>query len=657
MASMKLRVRAAGGGPTIKVQIPLLCTLQGLKDALGPLISLPPASFSLSLNKKDEIQGPGSILLASFGVTSGDLLFYIVHSGRSSPIPLTGSPSSRLTGSATPTESGVARASVPSIDGPEAIPSGGGRPANTPSSRRELCAAAAARRAATTLATEPEGQIAMAGSDSTVVLEQTLAGGGSETRASTGVVTPSSSIPPTAGAVTPSSSSIPPIAGAGPEMDLEADEAASPELLSSGGAGHRLVPIPDLLQRVLNTEFENIRQPSTFLVLAVHSVMLETGFLRIESRSTGTNNSAPAESRTVDGYGLPPGWSGAGLVNLSYTLPELRGVATVRESGHEALLRCQIVGNAVVVYGAVTGGSVHRVSLPASRFLLEHLKLPMLGSTGASSSGGSKVAGESLGEDVESAAVNDGARGGAVASMGENIFRDIFQLWKEVKDSLSLPLLSFMCEATGLPPPPSLLRLPTELKIKVLDSLPSVALANLACACSEFRFLASGEELWKQKYKEEFGASGERAPGGRGWKSAFVREFEHRRRREEERRQAERRYLAEVFPPGVILRPPTFSPHFTNFFQGLGSDPSQFNLPRDVRCRRISSGNYGGAFPNMGLGTSYGDLDGASLPGIFLDGHGERAWPPLNNLGSRGPRSGFGRLDGDHVGNGGGPAL
>jgi hypothetical protein len=39
------------------------------------------------------------------------------------------------------------------------------------------------------------------------------------------------------------------------------------------------VSIPDLLQRVLSVEYGNVKERQELLVLAVHAVMLETGFV------------------------------------------------------------------------------------------------------------------------------------------------------------------------------------------------------------------------------------------------------------------------------------------------------------------------------------------------------------------------------------------
>jgi hypothetical protein len=82
MATLKVRVRAASGGPTMRVQVPWPFTVQALKDVISPLIMRPTSSFCLSLNKKAAIgEGPGTTSLSDFGVINGDLLFYISREG------------------------------------------------------------------------------------------------------------------------------------------------------------------------------------------------------------------------------------------------------------------------------------------------------------------------------------------------------------------------------------------------------------------------------------------------------------------------------------------------------------------------------------------------------------------------------------------------
>lgn len=213
---------------------------------------------------------------------------------------------------------------------------------------------------------------------------------------------------------------------------------------------------------------------------------------------------------------------------------------------------------------------------------------------------------------------------------------NVYELWKQVKDNLSLPLLTCMCEKAGLQPPASLARLPTELKIKVLENLPAAALARIGCVCSELKFLANSEELWKVRFKEEFGDAN-RAPGGRGWKAAFARELARRRRREEERREAERQLRNEAFPT-LLMRPPPIAPPIT--FPGvLGGDYDRFP----------GLGNVGGFRPRGPLGGAYwsanfpgsAEPDGLSLPSpgagrrsCEIGGLGRDSMPSLNLLGN-----------------------
>lgn len=83
MATLKVRVRAASGGPTLRVQLQQPCTLQALKDAIALQIEKSASSFEISLNKKDPISGPPDLLLSAFGVINGDLVFYIPSTGSS----------------------------------------------------------------------------------------------------------------------------------------------------------------------------------------------------------------------------------------------------------------------------------------------------------------------------------------------------------------------------------------------------------------------------------------------------------------------------------------------------------------------------------------------------------------------------------------------
>lgn len=47
------------------------------------------------------------------------------------------------------------------------------------------------------------------------------------------------------------------------------------------------------------------------------------------------------------------------------------------------------------------------------------------------------------------------------------------------------------------------MRLPTELKLKILELLPGASVAKIACLCTELRSLALDDDLWKQKWLKE----------------------------------------------------------------------------------------------------------------------------------------------------------
>jgi F-box protein 7 len=132
---------------------------------------------------------------------------------------------------------------------------------------------------------------------------------------------------------------------------------------------------------------------------------------------------------------------------------------------------------------------------------------------------------------------------------------EIFEFWKMVKDGLVLPLLIDLCEKTGLAPPPCFMRLPAELKLKILESLHGVDLAKVGCVCSELRYLSSGDELWKRKFDEEFG----RAKGAQGfdqWKARFASFWGRSKKRKREklgRYRVERLFLIQEDPFGAPM--------------------------------------------------------------------------------------------------------
>ncbi|CAH8253357.1 unnamed protein product, partial [Arabidopsis lyrata] len=193
----------------------------------------------------------------------------------------------------------------------------------------------------------------------------------------------------------------------------------------------------------------------TALALSVHAVMLESGFVLLNHGSDKFSFSKELLS-----------------VSLRYTLPELiiRKDTNTIES---VTVKFQNLGPRLVVYGTLGGygGRVHMTYLDKRRFLpvidsvVDTLKFEKQGSS--------------------------------------SYYREVFMLWRMVKDDLVIPLWIGLCDKAGLESPPCLMLLPTELKLKILESLPGVSIGTMACVCTEMRYLASDNDLWKQKCLEE----------------------------------------------------------------------------------------------------------------------------------------------------------
>ena len=66
-----------------------------------------------------------------------------------------------------------------------------------------------------------------------------------------------------------------------------------------------------------------------------------------------------------------------------------------------------------------------------------------------------------------------------------------------------------------------IMSLPAELKLKILGFLPGLEIAKVGCLCSELRNLSSADDLWKQKFEEEFG-QGTAEDGMKGFKDLFA---------------------------------------------------------------------------------------------------------------------------------------
>ncbi|MQM00278.1 hypothetical protein Taro_033009 [Colocasia esculenta] len=329
-----------------------------------------------------------------------------------------------------------------------------------------------------------------------------------------------------------------------PMEGLEEEDLMSPpgEYVMEVDDGRASNSVPGFLKRILEAEKENesARSELGVLVIAIHAVLLESGFM----------------AHNCEGNRMPDGWaSKASTVSISYTIPE------VTRPDFEAVvgtieLKILLVGKFVDVYGYLLGSSdLYRLCLDASKYV------PFVLSS----------------MDV-------------MSEEGEKI---VFELWKTVKDRLSLPLLIDLCEKNGIPPPPCFICLPTELKIRILEFCSGTDLARIACANSELRYLSSNDDLWKQKFLEEFPGremSGRRGDPGRRWKDKFAACSE------DKKRNKRHRVVSSIYQFGA---PPL-----------LRRDPSPFGIPMPL----VIGGDYD-RFPAIGLAGPSGHFANPHLLG------------------------------------------
>ncbi|XP_057736001.1 F-box protein SKIP22-like [Arachis stenosperma] len=263
-----------------------------------------------------------------------------------------------------------------------------------------------------------------------------------------------------------------------PSLESSAAETVD---MADGSGGEEVVvrktnSEASFVKRVLKEANGNDVTDLKLLVLTVHAVILESGFVRADKISPLSVASSPVLDEWPS--------ASASSISLRYTLPEI----LTSDSGvsRTVLLKFQTLGHLVNVYGSLfddAGSEVHRVSLDKRKFA-KPLKL-MLGNF------------ESKDNFDDDAVVDQQS--------------EIFELWKMVKDRLALPLLIDLCDKAGLDPPPCFMRLPTELKIMILERLPGVDVARIACLCTELEYLSGNNDLWRKKFEEEFGVDGRRA--------------------------------------------------------------------------------------------------------------------------------------------------
>ncbi|PON86836.1 Nuclear pore localization protein [Trema orientale] len=426
---MKLRVRPLDSKETLRIEVPNGASLHQLKEAIAQTIQSSSSSLRLSLNRNDELfaSSPHEDSLQSLGIAAGDLIFYSIV------------PSQTLDSD-----------SQPSVQMEPGIDLGRGH--------RETLESPVSQNQET-LVSDLDTLANESGSTRDLV-----PGEGSNLEVGEGEE-----------------------GFAAESMEIDDDDDGE----SMGFLGSKFPEscFVRRLRRVLNEGLGEDGRDHKLMVIGVHSVFLESGFVGFDSVS-GT---------PVDGCRrLLDNWrpSMAFTLSFHYTLPEILSNegSTASYVIETAALKFQIMGRFVNVFGSLTSGGsgTHRVCLD------EHKFVPSISS---------------------------------VSSNGDSE-REVYEFWKTVKDGLALPLLIDLCAKAGLPSPPCFMRLPSELQLKILEFLPGNDIARMGCVSKELQYLSCNGDLWKKKFEEEFGSkAGSHVPFH--WKKKFATYWRSRRQREE----------------------------------------------------------------------------------------------------------------------------
>ncbi|CAK7338920.1 unnamed protein product [Dovyalis caffra] len=252
---------------------------------------------------------------------------------------------------------------------------------------------------------------------------------------------------------------------------------------------------PSILRSVLGDESDVL----DLLIIAVHETFLKSGLVGFDSVS-GTR---------VNGLQFPEEWpSSATPLSVSYTLPEVLDKEDVSESIVLNIRR--VINGCVVVSGSLTESrSKLYLTLDQNRFapVLDLLRRNCL---------------------------------------DEDKMREVYDLWKTVKDQLVLPLSIQLSEKTGATLPPCFMRLSSYLKRKILELLPATDVARMACVSSEMQILCSNGDLWKQRYAEEFGYASETKSCG-NWKNRFGWDWKIKKNNYKKKETRSESYLQDFF--------------------------------------------------------------------------------------------------------------
>ncbi|KAG9134063.1 hypothetical protein Leryth_004755 [Lithospermum erythrorhizon] len=296
--------------------------------------------------------------------------------------------------------------------------------------------------------------------------------------------------------------------------DVDEDGEASVDV--DVGSVAKSFSVPGFLRKVFTEELGNESgRDHKLLVIAVHAVLLDSELVAYDV----------VGRKEINGFPFRDEWP-LDLFNLRlfYTLPKSMNLSSNNAYSIESVcLKFHSLGDCVTVYGSLVNGNksaVYRVNFDEGKLV------PFLNVVWANCG---------LNEEISF----------GVQGSGTNAEKEVFEFWRRVKDELALPMLIDLSEKYGFGLPACFMRLPTEIKLNILELLPGVDVARVGCACSELRYLSSSDELWKKKYAEQFGDAVNAGDEGH-WKSKFVRYWETNRKR---RRVVGRYSVGRMHPP------------------------------------------------------------------------------------------------------------
>ena len=264
---MRIRVRNLDGD-TVRVELPELCDFRSLLERVSAVLIIPLEELRMSLNKRDEIDGPGNIHLSSFGIRGGDMLYVL--------------PSHDTTKPAAPAAD-TDRAKL------DCSPKSSASSSGTHQTRRDQCAAAAARRL----------EAAVLASVISAVI----------TDSASPMDVQNTSPTDTCHARSVESS----VVSTASDQTINTAEAKDVAPLDVPGIFHRLLE-----------EGEKSRQAcsqANWLLLAVHAAMLDTGFRA---------QPPPDAQLMLDSSMLPKGWKIQRVLTLKYSLADTRTTCNLR---------------------------------------------------------------------------------------------------------------------------------------------------------------------------------------------------------------------------------------------------------------------------------------------------------------------------------------